>query len=85
MDKKPKCKTGYYKTRRGKHRQRTLGHILQQYFLGSTSQSDENKNKHKQMGPNQTNKLFHSKGNRKPNKKTPAEWKKIFAKQLTRD
>ena len=27
--KRPKCKTGYYKTLRGKHRENTLGHTLQ--------------------------------------------------------
>ena len=37
---------------RGKHRQNTLWHKSQQNPLGSTSQSNGNKNKNKQMGPN---------------------------------
>ena len=30
MDSRPKCKTGHYKTLRGKHRKNTLGHKSQQ-------------------------------------------------------
>ena len=37
MDWRPKCKTGYYKTLRGKHRQNTLWHKLQQDLFWSTS------------------------------------------------
>ena len=37
MDQRPNCKTRYYKTPRGKHRQNTLWHKLQQYFIGSIS------------------------------------------------
>ena len=39
-----------------------------QVFSRSVSQG--NKNKNKQMGPNQTYKLLHSKGNHKQNQKT---------------
>ena len=52
MDQMSKCKTEYYKTPRGKHRQNALGHKLQQYFCGADSQSYGNKNNNKQMGPN---------------------------------
>ena len=34
------------------------------------------------MGPNQTEKFLHSKGNHK-NGRQPTEWKKIFAKEAT--
>ena len=34
------------------------------------SQDNRNKNQNKQMGPNQTYKPLHSKGNHKPNEKT---------------
>ena len=36
----------------------------------SVSQGNRNKSKNKQMGPNQTYKLLHSKGNHKQNEKT---------------
>uniref|UniRef100_A0A8D0VXB5 KRAB domain-containing protein n=1 Tax=Sus scrofa TaxID=9823 RepID=A0A8D0VXB5_PIG len=36
----------------------------------SVSQSNRNKSKNKPMGPHQTDKLLHSKGNQKENKKT---------------
>ena len=35
------------------------------------------------MGPNQTYKLLHSKGNDKQNKRQPTEWEKIFANYVT--
>ena len=35
------------------------------------------------MGPNQTKKLLHGKGDHKQNKKPPTEWKKIFANKAT--
>ena len=34
------------------------------------------------MGPNETSKLLHSKGNHKQDKK-PSEWEKIFANEAT--
>ena len=37
-------------------------------FFKSVSQGNRNKSKNKQMGPNQTYKLVHSKGNHKQNK-----------------
>ena len=49
--------------------EKTLGHKLHQYFLRSVSHGKRNKNKNKQMGPNQTYKLLHSKGNHQQNKK----------------
>ena len=39
-------------------------------FLRSVSQGNGNKSKHKPMGPNQTDRLLHSEGNRQQNKKT---------------
>ena len=49
---------------------RTLWHKLQQYLFWSVSQDNGNKSKSKQMGPNQTEKLLHSKGNHKQKEKT---------------
>ena len=40
------------------------------YFLRSVSQSNRNKSTNKPMGPHQTEKHLHSKGNPKENKKT---------------
>ena len=47
------------------------------------SQGKINKNKNTQMGPNQTYKLLHSKGNYKQNEKTTYEWEKVFANDVT--
>ena len=35
------------------------------------------------MGPNETEKLLHSKGNHKQDQKKPSEWEKIFANEAT--
>ena len=35
------------------------------------------------MGPNETPKLLHSKGNHKQTKRQPSEWEKIFANEAT--
>ena len=57
--------------------------------LGSVSQGNRNKNKNKQMAPNQTYKLLHSEGNHTHTHthththKTPMEWEKIFANDVT--
>ena len=40
------------------------------FKIYSPSQSNRNKSKNKPMGPNQTEKLLHSKGNQKENKNT---------------
>ena len=42
-----------------------------------------NKNKNKQMGPNQTYKLLYRKRNHKPDKKTILNWEKIFMNDAT--
>ena len=49
----------------------------------SVSQGKINKRKNKQMGPNQTYKLLHSKRNDKQNEKIPTGWEKIFANNTT--
>ena len=41
-----------------------------EHFLTSVSQGNGNKIRNKQMGPNQTYKLLHSKGNNKQNERT---------------
>ena len=35
------------------------------------------------MGPNETSKLLHSKGNHNEDEKTTSEWEKIFANEST--
>ena len=63
----------HHKTLRREHRQKFLWHKSYQCFLRSVfppDQSNRNKNKNKQMGPNQTYMLLHSKGNQKQNEKT---------------
>ena len=55
-------------TPRREHRQNILWHKWYQCFLRSVSQGNRNKNK--QMGPNQTYKVSHSKGNHYQNEKT---------------
>ena len=52
MDQRFKYETRNHKTPRGKHRQNTLWHKSQQDPLWLTSQSNGNKSKNKQMGPN---------------------------------
>ena len=37
------------------------------------------------MGPNETEKLLHSKGNINKMKRQPSEWEKIFANEATKD
>ena len=48
----------------------TLSDKRQQHLLRSTSQRIDNKKKNKQMGPTQTSKFLHSKGNPKQHEKT---------------
>ena len=49
----------------------------------SYSRGTRNRNKNKQMGPNQTYKLLHSKGNRNKMKTQPIEWEKTFVNNAT--
>ena len=66
MAERLKYTTGHHQTPRRKQAK----HQPHEYFLRSVSQSNRNKSKNKPMGPNQTEKLLHSKGNQKENKKT---------------
>ena len=52
--------------------------MFQAQKLIPSPKARENKNKNKQMGPNQIYKLLHSKGSNK-RKRPPTEWEKIFA------
>ena len=54
---------------RHKTQENILWHKSYQCFLWSGFQGSRNKTKNKQMGPNQTYKLLHSKRNHKQNKK----------------
>ena len=66
-------KTRHYQTPGIEHRQNILWHQphnTHKYFLRSVSQSKRNKSKNQPLGPNNTDKLLHSKRNQKENKKT---------------
>ena len=52
-------------------------------FSQSVSQGNRNKSKNKPMGPNQTDKLLHSKGNQKEDKRQLTEWEKIVSNDAT--
>ena len=67
MAQRPKYKTSHHQMRGKEHRQDILIHHPYKCILRSVSQSNRNKSKNKSMGPNQTNKLLHSKGNQKDN------------------
>ena len=71
-------KTSHHQTPGREHRQNFLWHQPYKCFLRSVSQSNRNKNKNKPMGPNQTEKLLHSKGNQKENKKTTYRFSRFF-------
>ena len=60
-----KHKTGHHKTFRREHSKTLFDINHTNVFLGH-----RNKNKNKQLEPNQTYKLLHSKGNHKQNEKT---------------
>ena len=71
------------KTLRREHRQNILWHKSYQCLLQSVSLSNRNKGKNKQMGPNQTHKLLHSKGNYKQMKRQPMDGEEIIAGEMT--
>ena len=67
-----------------KHLEENTGRTLfdihhSKIFFDQPPRVMERKNKTKQMGPNETSNLLHSKGNHKQDEKTPSEWEKIFA------
>ena len=77
--KKKQKKTWHHKTPRRERKQNILRHKSYQCFLRSVSQGNRNKDKNKQMGPDQSYKLFPSKGNHRniKLKRQPTEWKDI--------
>ena len=85
MDERPKCKTGYYNT---KLLEETNGGTLFDInhisiFLDLSPRVTRNKSKTKQMGPNLTQNLLHSKRNCQKMKSQPTEWKKIFGNDIS--
>jgi len=60
-----KYKTRQLQTPRREHRRNILWHQPYQCFLRTVSQGNRTKSKNKPIGPNQTHKLLHSKGNLK--------------------
>ena len=71
-------------TPRREQRQNILWHKMYQCFLRSVSQSNRNKNKSKQMEPNQTYKLLYNNGNHKQIKRPIINWEKSFANTSTK-
>ena len=67
MAERLKYKTRHHQTPGREHRKHVLRHQPDKCFLRLVSQSNRNKNKNKPVGPNQTDKLLHSKGNQKDN------------------
>ena len=61
---------------------RTLWHKSQQDLFWSIFYSNGNKNKNKQMGPNETSKLLHSKGNHKQDEKTTLRMRENICKWI---
>ena len=80
MAERLKYKTRHRQTSGREYRQNILWHQPYKCCLRSVSQSNRNKSKNKPVGPNQTYKFLHSKGNHKKTKKK----KKIQTVQLTR-
>jgi len=70
MAQRLKHKTEHHKTPRREHRQNILWHKSEQCSLRLVSQGKRNRSRNKQIGPKQTYKLLHSKGNHKQNEKT---------------
>ena len=92
MAERLKYKMRHHQTPGREHRQNTLSHQHHEYFLRSVSQSNRNKSKNKPMGPNQTEKLLHSKDShknknknktKKKPKRQPMECEKIVANNAT--
>ena len=81
MDLRPKCKAGYYKTLRGKHR--TLFYINHSKIFFDPPPIVM-KIKTRQMGPTETSKLLHSKRNHKQDEKIKMG-ENICMNQLRRD
>ena len=67
MAERLKYQTRHHQTPGREHKQNILWHQPYKCFLRSVSQSNWNKSKNKPMGPNQTDKLLHSKRNQKEN------------------
>ena len=79
MAERLKYKAKHHQTPGREHRQNILRHQPHEYFLRSFSQSNRNKSKNKPMGPNESDRLLHSKGNHKKQNKTErqlTEWEK---------
>ena len=84
MAQRLKHKTRHHKTPGREHRQNILWHQSYKYFLRSVSQVNRNKNKNKQMEPNQTYKTLQSKGNNWKMKRQLTEWEKIIENDATK-
>ena len=83
MAERLKYKTRHHQTGR-EHRQNILWHQPSECFLRPVSQSNRNKSEYKPIGPHQTDKLLHSKGNPKEKKKRPlTEWEKTVSNDVT--
>ena len=73
----------HHKAPRKEHRQSILCCKLSQYFLRSVSHGNRYTSKNKQIEPNQTYKLLHSKETIDKVKRQPMDWEKILANDVT--
>ena len=83
MDWKPKCNTGHYKTLRGKHRQNTLSHKSQQYFLDPPPRVMKIKTKINKWDIIKLKNFCTAKKTMNKMKRLPTEWEEIFANEVT--
>ena len=83
VDYQPKCKSGYYKIPRGKHRQGTLWDELQEYFLDPSLRIIETNLKINKWDTIKLISFCTAEETINSMKRQPTEWEKIFALDKT--
>ena len=83
MDSRPKCKTGHYKTLRGKHRKNTLRHKSLKIFFDPPPRVIEIKTKINKWDLMKLKSFCKAKETTNKMKRQPSEWEEIFANEST--